>query len=758
MAVAVLLLASAGAVAQGTDRATHASASAVPLATDITPVPAGTALGALPAETPLSITLTLRGEDPAGLSSFLTSVESPGSPLYQHFLTAAQFETDFSPTEATADRASAFLAAAGARYLVVAPDRLTVTAVLPAGEVAALFGVSFVEVGSDRGTPVYTATGAPSVPGTLAGLVTGVGGLSNIDNSRLSLNLDLGETDRSGTSAGVPEYLSGNTSGAQWFIGSDYTQVLGASDLFPGSSTPNATYPTHVAIATLLASGYNESTDTNLAPWDPTAIGWYLNHTLGPGWPVSNVTGVPITLDGVTPPPPGPTSSLGDDSLDQIENSLDLEMAGSMAPGAPLYNFYFAGSLLENSASDIADDFATELSDALSYSYGAARLGAVSASFGLPDLNDSAWNAALSMAAAMGVTVVVASGDQANAPDDLTGRDAGPWPTWPATATFNSSGAVAVGGVTVNVTGEPAGWYNASGFVILFDANITGIESLTTWYDGDLPGGGIAGSEGGMSEVFPEPYWQFHSAAQPAIANATSQQGLSTLMRAEPDIAFPGNYTIVADASNSTGAVFGDVLAGTSVAAPCFAGFLADEIAVRSGNSIGTNWSSFGFLDPSLYRAESYFAQHPAATGNPVYDVTVGSNYVFSAGPGWDATTGWGVPMAVPFLTAMANRTLVNYTYTGPTPGVPAHSSPTIPWAEIYVIFGVGVTVAVVIVIAVGRRPARASPTPAVPWGAQAGGAASTPGAPYAGPTFLCPYCGAVRPAEPVRCPNCGAL
>jgi len=25
-------------------------------------------------------------------------------------------------------------------------------------------------------------------------------------------------------------------------------------------------------------------------------------------------------------------------------------------------------------------------------------------------------------------------------------------------------------------------------------------------------------------------------------------------------------------------------------------------------------------------------------------------------------------------------------------------------------------------------------------------------------PTFLCPYCGSERPAEPVRCPACGRL
>jgi subtilase family serine protease len=726
---------------------------------DIAPIPPGRVSSPLPPATPISITLTLTGADPGGLAKFLSSVESPSSVAYRHYLTAPEFESMFSPSTATVDRVAAELRSVGARDLSIPSDRLTVTAVLATSEVEALFGVSLVTVGSYLGAAEYTATGSPSLPSGLAGLVTGIGGLSNLAASHLTRNFALASTDRTLRRAGPPDYLTGNTSGAQWFIGSDYTQILGASHLFPGSGTPNATYPTHVAIATLLASGYNESTGTNLPPWDPTAIGWYLNSTLGPGWPSSNVTGVPVPYDGVTPPLPGPTSSLGDDTLDQIENSLDLEMAGSLAPGAPVYNFYLAGSLLASlpTGNDIADAFATALSDALTQSYGSARLGVVSASFGLPDLNDSAWNSALAMAAAMGVTVVVASGDQANAPNSLTGRDAGPWPTWPASATFNTSGAIAVGGVTVNVTGRPAGWYNSSGFVIQFDSNITGIQRLSTWYDTHLPGGIVAGSEGGMSTQFPEPYWQFHSAAQPPIVNATVAQGLTTLQRAEPDLAFPANFTIIADAANSTGAVFGSVLAGTSIAAPAFAGFLADEIAVRSGNAIGSSWSPFGFLDPTIYRAESFYAAHPAVAGNPIVDVTQGSNYFFSAGPGWDPTTGWGVPMALPFLTAMANGTITDYAYSGPTPGLPAHSSPAYPWVEIYVIFGVGLTVAVVLVIVTARRPSRTPPT--VPWGAQTGGPpAAVPGHPYGGATFLCPYCGAVRPAEPIRCPNCGAL
>jgi hypothetical protein len=436
-------------------------------------------------------------------------------------------------------------------------------------------------------------------------------------------------------------------------------------------------------------------------------------------------------------------------------------MAGSLAPGAPLYNFYLSGGLINNDLglADVADAFGTALGEALAYNYSTARLGLVSASFGTTDLNDTLWNSDLEMAAATGVTVLVSSGDQGNAPDDLTGRDQGQWPTWPASAAFNSSGALAVGGLSPTLAGEPAGWYNTTGLVLEYDANITGIANLETWYDTTEGPGGIAGSEGGLSTVIPEPYWQFHSAAQPPIVAAAVRQGTFTLGRAEPDLAFPANDTIVADYVNATGQIFGDVLGGTSVAAPALAGFLADAIAVRSGDSIGSSWQPFGYLDPTVYRMGSYYAANPNVTSSPFLDVTEGGNYVFSAGPGWDAVTGWAALSALPFLAAIGNRTVTEYNYTGPTPGIPpAPPGPSIPWTQIYLIFGLGLTAAVVLVLVMARPP-RNEPS-VVPYGAHLGAGSPFPtaGTVAGGATFLCPYCGAVRPAEPTRCPRCGAL
>ena len=737
-------------------------ASPAALVSDAAAVPEGARTVSLTATTPLEISLTLAYPHAGALSAYLAAVETPGSPLYRQYLTHSEFESEFAPSESSVQQVLSVLYGQGAREISVSPDHLIVSAQLPASAVDALFGVQMAYVEGAEGGRLYTALGVPSLPTSLAGLVSGVAGLSNAADYRLTYNVAPVAAGRAPVVFGANEFVVNNSSGVRYYPGSDYTQLFGATNLLPGpSSIVNSTYPKKVAIATLLASGYNESTSpfVNTPPFDPRAIEAYFNDTLNPVWPISNVTGVNLTIAGVPSPAPG-FSNYTDDSLDSVENSLDLEMAGSVAPGAALYNFYFAGTLLAYATtdSDVAGYFVQDLAAALSYNYTATgvRLGVVSCSFGIPDLNESGWNAELEEAAAMGVTVVAASGDQGNAPDSLSGRGDGQWPLWPATAAFNTSGAVSVGGVTLAVSGSSAGWFNDTNYTlnVSWDPDVGRLTQLTTWWDTTGGAGYYDGSEGGVSSVDPEPNWQFHSAAQPNIVNATVQQGLSSLGRSGPDIAFPANTTIAYVYANASGAVYYIILGGTSVAAPSFAGFLADEIAVAHHD--------FGFLDPEIYRIASYFAKYPGPT-DPFYDVKNGSNYFFSALPGWDATTGWGAPLGELFYEADGNSAIANYTYVGPTPGLPAAAPPpTIPWEEIIVIFGVGVTVAVVLVIAMARTPKNpVVPPPSTYQPMPPPAPSSFPTAappPLSGATFLCPYCGAIRPAEPVRCPRCGAL
>jgi subtilase family serine protease len=803
-AVVVLLVVLSG-TAVGAAAASRSSPIVGPpavLVTDELTLPVRATFPPLDPSTELSVTLTLPYSHSGELDRFLAAVEDPASPGYRHYLTASQFVDAFAPSSASRSSVTSSLAAAGATHVSVSASGAVVSAVLSARAVERLFGVGLVEFGTDGRLPLYTAVGTPTLPAPLRGEVVGIGGLSDAANPHLSLETRPAflEAVPHGASS---QFVLSNTS-TEWFVGSDFTQAYGATDLFPnGTVGANATFPTRVAVATLLASGYNESADQNLPPWDPNVVAQYFNDSFPKDWPHPIPAGVLVSVDGIRAPAPGSLGTLNDSSLDEFENSLDLEMAGSLAPGASLYNFYFPGSLLAGNApvGDLADDFAYDLGSALSFNYSPAHLGVVSGSFGLPDLNDSSWNSYLTEAAATGVTVVMASGDQGNAPNSLTGRSDGQWPDWPASAAFNTSGSISVGGVSVTLSGLPTTTWNGTSLNVSFDSNLSGFNGMSAWWDTSGCPTMCAGTEGGLSTVFPEPYWQLHSAAQPDISLAALAQGASALARAGPDVAFPANATIAYVYADSAENVYFTVLEGTSVAAPVFAGLLADVIGVenRSGLPFG-----LGYLDPEIYRMASYFSANPGPT-SPFYDVTVGHNYVFSAGPGWDPTTGWGGLDTPLFLTADENPSIASYHYTGPTPGIPATSNAPIPSVTVYVIIGLGIVLAVLLVL-VFAWPGRKAQPPAAPLYAPPGSTYGVgpppahlgpPGSTYGvgpppahlGPpgstygvappppsnvyglpppapstlghttaTFLCPYCGSVRPAEPVRCPRCGAL
>ncbi|MGI0155645.1 MAG: protease pro-enzyme activation domain-containing protein, partial [Thermoplasmata archaeon] len=347
----------------------------VGLTSDAVPVPMGAPTTPLSPGSPVELSLTLTYPHPAALSDFLSQIEDPSSPLYRGYLTHAEFESTFAPAPSAVATVAGVLASHGARDVTAAPDRLSVSGQLAASEVDSLFGVQLVRIGGADGDRLFTAVGTPSVPGPLEGLVSGVSGLSNAADLRLTLNLAAGPVARAPTPGEGNQFVVNNTTGVPWFVGSDFSQAFRVPELLPGnSSVVNASYPTGVAIATLLASGYNVSGANpvaNTPPWDPSVIKAYFNDTLPSNWPHSNLTGVPVLVAGITPPLPGTFGSVNDSSLDEFENSLDLEMAGSMAPGAPLFNFYFAGSLLYNAVSDadVASYFDQDLASALSYNY-----------------------------------------------------------------------------------------------------------------------------------------------------------------------------------------------------------------------------------------------------------------------------------------------------------------------------------------------------------------------------------------------------
>jgi subtilase family serine protease len=142
-------------------------------------------------------------------------------------------------------------------------------------------------------------------------------------------------------------------------------------------------------------------------------------------------------------------------------------------------------------------------------------------------------------------------------------------------------------------------------------------------------------SEGGYSDLFASPTYQ-----QTLPATIQSQ---AKHRRGVPDVA--------ADADPLTGLAFYEagqwtLAGGTSASAPLWAGLIAiaDQMA---GHPLG-------FINPALYK----LAQSPNYAQD-FHDIAVGNNSVdaggvkvigYSAGPGWDAVTGWGTPNAAHLL------------------------------------------------------------------------------------------------------------
>lgn len=266
------------------------------------------------------------------------------------------------------------------------------------------------------------------------------------------------------------------------------------------------------------------------------------------------------------------------------EVALDIEVAGALAPKAT-FVVYFA----PNTEKGFVDAVKAALHDT------ARPVDVVSISWGGPEPSWSgqgvrALDGAIAEAAAAGVPVCVAAGDNGSSDgvnDGLAHVD------FPA----SSPHALGCGGTRLELAGGSP-------------------VSETVWNSG--PGGGATG--GGVSALFPVPQWQQSAGVLPA-ANPGARSG-----RGVPDVAGDADpatgYPIVVDGQSI-------VVGGTSAVAPLWAALVALFTQSKGG--------PVGFLNSALYESP--------VSSSGFTDITVGSNGAYSAGPGWDACSGWGSPL-----------------------------------------------------------------------------------------------------------------
>jgi kumamolisin len=283
---------------------------------------------------------------------------------------------------------------------------------------------------------------------------------------------------------------------------------------------------------------------------------------------------------------------------------LDIEVAGAVAPRANIA-VYFA----PNTDQGFIDALTTAVHDNV------RKPSVVSISWGA---QEEAWtqqaltafDQALQDAAALGVTVCCAAGDDGSSDiRDASERDGKPHVDFPAASPF----ALACGGTK------------------LLGSGIT-ITSEVVWNEGD------SGTGGGVSNHFARPAYQAHANVPKSPAGKTG--------RGVPDIA--------GDADPQTGyqvrLVGGEntVIGGTSAVAPLWAGLIA--LLNQKLTSLGK--PVVGFCNPFLYNSLSQSAV-------ALHDITEGNNDIeglgkYKARKGWDACTGLGTPNGAKLLAALS--------------------------------------------------------------------------------------------------------
>jgi kumamolisin len=367
------------------------------------------------------------------------------------------------------------------------------------------------------------------------------------------------------------------------------------------------------------------------------------------GIPVPSISAV--SVDGASNAPGS------DPNGADVEVALDIDVIGAAAPGAKQLVYFAPNS--DNGFVDAISAAATAAPApiAISISWGQSEDSWTAQ-------GRSAMDAAIADAAAMGITVCVASGD--NGSGDAV-NDGKPHVDFPA----SSPHALACGGT--KLIANPS----------------TGVISSEVVWNETAANEGAGG--GGVSDVFPVPSFQATAgvpvrAARSAVASGSATSAAPEAVdestrrkHHEPGgtsggTGAPGGT----DAAGGTGAAVGtggsggsgisaagsgrgvpdvagnadpvtgyqifsggqaQVVGGTSAVAPLWAA-LVSRLAEATGQR-------FGLIQTLLYAGVS-----PGTAVSGFNDITSGNNGAYTAGPGWDACSGLGSPDG----TALLNR------------------------------------------------------------------------------------------------------
>jgi subtilase family serine protease len=515
-------------------------------------------LGAADAGLPVDHVIMLLGANDAqeaDLAQFLRNVQTPGNPLYRHWMTPATFGQQFGVAPADLTAVRAWLQSKGFRLEPPSPARRSIIFSGTVGQLNEAFSTRMHHYQWHGERHLANSTN-PTIPKALAAVVQG---FASLHDFRLAPQLRRSDIAVQANLTNGAHALAPGDLATLYNLAALYSQGLNGSGR---------------AIAVIGRSDV-QNVDIN---------NFRATFGLGAALPT-------VVLAGADP---------GLVTQDQTESDLDLEWAGGLAPAATL-KFVTAQSTRTTDGVLLSAQYAVNnnLADVISVSYGACESpGDLS---GGTTLINQLWQ----QAAAQGTSVFVSSGDSGAAGCDAPSS---------ATATHglgvnllcSSPYSTCVGGTQFAAdVAAPASYWSANNSSKFASALQYIGESVWNQSGTQSGGAGLWASGGGASIYYAKPVWQ--------LTTGVPSDG----RRDVPDVALTASaahdpYLIYSSDGNTSSTL--EAIGGTSAAAPSMAAIAALIAQKQSGRIGNINPVLYGLSNLQANGGAAVF--HAVTSGN----------------------------------------------------------------------------------------------------------------------------------------------
>ncbi len=510
----------------------------------------------------VDVAVALRWRHSSELDRVDTAVSDPSSPQYGDFLSAQDFRSRYSPSDATVKRLATYMRSRGMRVTGVSASRMLVDVSGSVRSAERAFNTR-LDLYRHGGHLVRAASKPASMPRRVARSVAGINGLSESVEHRLSKRLPP-----------PPAFVNAGPCSNFWgqkFAGREIPPAYGHGQPYVPCGWDAQDLQSAYGVDTALNQGFDGAGET-VAIVDafaaPTIVKDVNEYSSRHGLPPANINQTVL---------PG-RCRFGCHGAQGWygEETLDLEAVHSMAPGATIAYYGAVDNsskrLLDALAKAVDDDAASEVTN----SYGSLGEGDTLSSI-------RAQEQVSKQAVAQGIGLYFSSGDDGDEHTTI-GHISADYPA-------SSPRVTAVGGTSLGVgpTGNRA-------FETGWGTKISGLAKAGTdkaHWSPRPPGPFLYGSGGGTSRLFREPSYQHH------VVPYRLAGRFGGLNRVVPDLSMDGDP--------NTGMIVGETqtfpsgkrkygeyrIGGTSLSSPLLAGYMADANQMRG--------SRLGFVNPALY-------------------------------------------------------------------------------------------------------------------------------------------------------------